>query len=437
MAPALLLLRAWLASAHLRQDDLALADLQRQPRNLSTSAARDDVGVDWKAAAPERSKNRVLLFSWGYRDPHLTSSIPSPLGKPFGIPFRLFLRSVEGSHADVVLVGDEPPSDVVLPPNVRHVHLSWDDLATRLEAIFTGGKRLEGFRASNRFKVNDVKPMSAVLFPELLQGYEWWGWCDSDIWLGDVSRMLAPYMDGPVDQVSAMPGRSHGPFTILRVRPDLDGLLSAAGPYADTVRKVLKWDRNVAFDEWSAVANHSLREDGIGFRTSFSGVLEAAKKQGALRLPRNDDALAKMWMLDCRCNRARAASAAKHGGSCSTRDALGATDFCSMTQHLVDGELTTVLRNRDGGEWLYCHFQCGKRSFDTPQYKAGGGEKILKKLLSAKVLYSDLYDGVWGSDDDFISKSVGTNAVSDVDPNQGLLLQSRRDWYTHVLGETY
>ena len=30
----------------------------------------------------------------------------------------------------------------------------------------------------------------------------------------------------------------HRRFTILRVRPDLDGLLSAAGPYADTVRKV-------------------------------------------------------------------------------------------------------------------------------------------------------------------------------------------------------
>lgn len=40
----------------------------------------------------------------------------------------------------------------------------------------------------------DVRPMWGLIFADLLDGYDWWGWCDLDVVLGDLDGMLAPLL---------------------------------------------------------------------------------------------------------------------------------------------------------------------------------------------------------------------------------------------------
>ena len=85
------------------------------------------------------------------------------------------------------------------------------------------------------------------------------------------------------------------------------------------------------------------------------------------------------WVFDG-CNRCRyCRERALQVGS-------SANMFSSFIEHAGPLAACKVLRELDGGEWLYCHFQCGKREFGRSLYRSQSRDIILKKLLSSKVL---------------------------------------------------
>jgi exopolysaccharide biosynthesis predicted pyruvyltransferase EpsI len=155
---------------------------------------------------------------------------------PLPVYFPVFLRSIQASGADgIVIGGDEMELKDSLPPNVRHIPMTWNGLHNLISYKLFGGDPLPGFQAANGYKVNDVKPLYGFLFRENIQEYEFWAHVDNDMIFGDVARFMNPMMD-KFDIISAL-GRgqadcglknpckiTHGPFTAYRNVPEITEL---------------------------------------------------------------------------------------------------------------------------------------------------------------------------------------------------------------------
>lgn len=63
----------------------------------------------------------------------------------------------------------------------------------------------------------DLRPLAWRLF---LDDADWWGWCDLDVVLGDLDRLLLPLLDYH-DVVTADPYSIAGSFTLLRNAPEV------------------------------------------------------------------------------------------------------------------------------------------------------------------------------------------------------------------------
>jgi hypothetical protein len=110
--------------------------------------------------------------------------------------FPMFLRSIQGSGADgIVIGGNEADFYGILPPNVKHIPMTWEGLHDLISDKLFEGTPLPNFLAAMPYKVNDVKPMYGFLFREYIQEYEFWAHVDNDLIFGDVAGILNPMMD--------------------------------------------------------------------------------------------------------------------------------------------------------------------------------------------------------------------------------------------------
>jgi hypothetical protein len=132
---------------------------------------------------------------------------------------RLFFESCRHNPGlDVIVVTPEPPGGG-LPPNVRVVRMSASEIVQRLESVV--GFSLGSFRWH---KLCDFRPFFGLVFADLLQPYEFWGYCDTDMMLGDISRVTNPDYLAGIDAFSAHSRQFVGHFTILRNREDINRL---------------------------------------------------------------------------------------------------------------------------------------------------------------------------------------------------------------------
>lgn len=73
------------------------------------------------------------------------------------------------------------------------------------------------------YALSDARPMLAAIFPERVDGYEWWGWVEMDTVLGDLDTLLPPLLDA-YDAISCFPKTVSGPLMLLRNAPECNGL---------------------------------------------------------------------------------------------------------------------------------------------------------------------------------------------------------------------
>ena len=73
----------------------------------------------------------------------------------------------------------------ILPPNVRHIPLTWEGLHDLISnKLFNGTPLPAGFQAAKLYKVIDSKPLYGFLFHEYIRDYEFWAHVDSDMIFG-------------------------------------------------------------------------------------------------------------------------------------------------------------------------------------------------------------------------------------------------------------
>lgn len=163
--------------------------------------------------------------------------------------FPMFLRSIQGSGADGIIIGgDIADLKGILPPNVEHIPMTWYGLHQLISKKLFHGTPLPDFQAAPPYKVNDVKPMFGFLFREYIQEYEFWAHVDNDLIFGDVAGILNPLMDDfDVITPHGTKRKTFGPLTAYRNVPEITELFRFI---AGDLYAILNNPNTIAIDEW-------------------------------------------------------------------------------------------------------------------------------------------------------------------------------------------
>ena len=148
---------------------VTLASANKLP--TSVPSVPSAVRVARPALLPAVPKPLLLLVSWLYGPAQWNSTC-----------LPLFLRSVGASPTiRVAIVGDpSPPAHLLpMPSNVEFISLPWGTLCARLQTVLSASMHhVNGF---DYRKITDMKPLAALLVPEVITPYAWWGWIDNDV----------------------------------------------------------------------------------------------------------------------------------------------------------------------------------------------------------------------------------------------------------------
>ena len=138
-----------------------------------------------------------------------------------------------------------------VPPNVRIVRMTFDEVRARLSALFPFPIALK-----TPWKLCDYKPAFGEAFADLLAGYDLWGFCDLDVLWGDIRAFF------PDEILRGYPRiLTRGHCSLFRSDPETNALyrtLPARG--CQDWRDVYSSDGVRAFDEWAGHCGGGLSE---------------------------------------------------------------------------------------------------------------------------------------------------------------------------------
>lgn len=348
-----------------------------EDHNFSTQLlqSRASIGLGRRANNERAGLPSMVLFTWVYGD----QLFQRPL-------FKLFLASAAGCGADVVVLGDAWPSDLRKPANVRNVTIGWDSLVSLLEEKVMGGESLDAMRSQREYKkINDVKPLTAYLFPDFVSAYDWWGWTDNDLLLGDLATYLLPKLkksstDVWSDQVQAPEisswtqtfgvDYSHGPFTVVRTSSAVSTLFNQE-PYRSIIHQAFRFGFNVNFGENGFLVNN--------YTQSFSWCLLSASTASAIAMTKLSGEVKDV--NDVRCNPRHAdAPIAVDCGFCAFRpEPVAGQKLGSVVEYSIIGR--SVLQDKSGSNVIFCHTQIGKT---LPNFN----DSILTHLGESRLTYT-------------------------------------------------
>ena len=182
----------------------------------------------------------------------------------FGPWVPLYFHSLANQTTlDLLLLTDTPPPP--LPPNVRRVEITFDQLRER-----AAGRLSTAVTLHRKRNICDLRPAYGLIFEEFVRGYGYWGFGDEDVLYGDVDGMLGPHLDGTVDVVSpGMNGKS-GHLTLVRNAPRTNELAMRDPAFKEVLASREHW----AYDETSW--RHGPES------SSFYALVQAAAARGEL-----------------------------------------------------------------------------------------------------------------------------------------------------------
>jgi hypothetical protein len=127
----------------------------------------------------------------------------------------------------------------LLPPNVRYIEFSekeFEVLVRRKIGVFP--------RRWRSYKICDFRPAFGHLFEEYFEGHEFWGYCDTDLIFGNISKFLTPEILADHDRIFAS-----GHLSLIRNSEKLR-LLYQEGEGVLNFRHVFATGESLIFDEW-------------------------------------------------------------------------------------------------------------------------------------------------------------------------------------------
>lgn len=83
------------------------------------------------------------------------------------------------------------------PSNVHKVMMTFDEVHQRFNEALNMDVAL-----SRPYKFCDLRPTFGYVFPEIIEGYDFWGWCDVDLIWGDIRHFFTDALLDRYDRIS-------------------------------------------------------------------------------------------------------------------------------------------------------------------------------------------------------------------------------------------
>jgi len=140
---------------------------------------------------------------------------------------------------DIFLITDIKVN-MVIPENVIVKNLSWDEL----QRLFS--QKLEfPINMKKSYKLCDFKPMYGLIFEDIIEKYDFWGYCDVDIIFGDLKKYFTPNILDKFDVLTFREFIISGAFTILKNNEYTKTLFKKS----PNLEYVISSEEYVSFDE--------------------------------------------------------------------------------------------------------------------------------------------------------------------------------------------
>ncbi len=105
----------------------------------------------------------------------------------FNSYFQFWLNScAENMNFEWLLITDIVVDDYNIPPNVKILKISFDELKEYFQGKFGFKIKLD-----TPYKLCDYKQYYGFLFEDYIKGYHFWGYCDCDLIFGDIPSFLS------------------------------------------------------------------------------------------------------------------------------------------------------------------------------------------------------------------------------------------------------
>lgn len=109
--------------------------------------------------------------------------------------FPIFLRSVAMNPTiDFLMITDCKIEKV--PSNFKVHSCTFNEMKERLQRLFDFEIVLD-----RPYKLCDYKPVWGLAFPEYIEGYDFWGYCDIDLIFGDIRHFLPDHVLDKYDKI--------------------------------------------------------------------------------------------------------------------------------------------------------------------------------------------------------------------------------------------
>ncbi|WP_143461884.1 DUF6625 family protein [Levilactobacillus enshiensis] len=110
--------------------------------------------------------------------------------------FQLFLNSCKHNSDVEWFIFTDDRDNYVYPENVRVVYMSFSDMQRKFQEKFDFPLSLD-----YPYKLCDFKPSYGYVFEDYLKGYDAWGYCDTDLIWGNISRFITPSLLKEYDKI--------------------------------------------------------------------------------------------------------------------------------------------------------------------------------------------------------------------------------------------
>lgn len=165
--------------------------------------------------------------------------------------FELYLKSCEiNSNLCDWLIFTDDKRNFNYPQNVKVKYVSWPDMVNYIRSKVDFKIKLE-----RPYKLCDYRPLYGKIFSEFIKGYDFWGYCDTDLIWGKISDFVTSDILNSYDKIF-----DFGHCTIIRNNKKNNTIFKTLLNGRKRYLEVLQTESNCSFDEEYNLSINSIYE---------------------------------------------------------------------------------------------------------------------------------------------------------------------------------